>query len=305
MMLEITNTDDATYDPEDLDDVIMALMRGESLYPVDWARLRIVYGTIFFSNNKIAYKKKNDAPISILGSSKSTRRDVWDYIRDSSEEEFRKTFDAIGRPLPPEACLDESSWHLGINPLKFIGINELSNPQRQKETVLRIRLPQIGEIERRYRKKDGFDRIVSDLRMNKKMSVEEIAGKFDLPVYAVSIFIRLLTKDKRFFVRSKDEKKIAGFLFDNGIAYEYEPKRIESKSGRIMIPDFHLPEHDLYIEYFGYYKEEYKKRTRSKIGRYKRLGIDILGLYPPDLKNLRSSLLDNLEKSTEARKKRR
>jgi len=55
-------------------------------------------------------------------------------------------------------------------------------------------------------------------------------------------------------VRSLEECEIANFLYLNGIEYKYEaPYQRDTATSvkRQYKPDFHLPEHDIYIEHFG------------------------------------------------------
>ena len=55
-------------------------------------------------------------------------------------------------------------------------------------------------------------------------------------------------------VRSFEECEIANFLYLNGIDYEYEApyeQDLATSEKRQYKPDFHLPEHGIYIEHFG------------------------------------------------------
>ena len=55
-------------------------------------------------------------------------------------------------------------------------------------------------------------------------------------------------------VRSFEECEIANFLYLNGVAYEYEASYehdLATSEKRQYKPDFHLPEHGIYIEHFG------------------------------------------------------
>ena len=63
--------------------------------------------------------------------------------------------------------------------------------------------------------------------------------------------IRSLKGDE---VRSYEECEIANFLYLNGVPYEYEaPYEHETATAekRQYKPDFHLPDHGIYIEHFG------------------------------------------------------
>lgn len=55
-------------------------------------------------------------------------------------------------------------------------------------------------------------------------------------------------------VKSYGEMEIANFLAQNNVAYIYEcPYKVDTRTGAYgqYIPDFYLPEYDIYIEYFG------------------------------------------------------
>ena len=55
-------------------------------------------------------------------------------------------------------------------------------------------------------------------------------------------------------VRSFEECEIANFLYLHGVAYEYEAPYehdLATSEKRQYKPDFHLPEHGIYIEHFG------------------------------------------------------
>ena len=63
--------------------------------------------------------------------------------------------------------------------------------------------------------------------------------------------LRFKTKQK-FLVRSKGEKQIADFLYKNKISSSYESKTLIFKEeGQICVPDFYLPKHKTYIEFYG------------------------------------------------------
>jgi len=179
--------------------------------------------------------------------------------------------------------------------LSLLKADSSGDPQRQRETLVRIKYPQIFELENQHNQ--SIYKIVSDLRINQKKTLDEISHTLKLPVFVVGIFVKYLTKDGRFFVRSLHEKEIADFLFDNSIMYEYEPKRIYYENNRYFVPDFYLPDHDVYIEYFGYYGDEYKRKIIEKTGAYRKQDLKFIYLYPEDLKNLKESLLGKLHSS--------
>jgi DNA helicase-4 len=99
-------------------------------------------------------------------------------------------------------------------------------------------------------------------------------------------------------VKSKGEKVIADFLFQNNIRYKYEkPARIRTWfffSKKIGTPDFYLPDYDVYVEYWGMINAEdrdtrhrYRHRMWRKISRYREHQIRFISLYPNNIHNAR------------------
>lgn len=84
--------------------------------------------------------------------------------------------------------------------------------------------------------------------------------------------------------KSEGERRIAYFLDNNAIMYQYEPGvLINSFYGkpRIWYPDFHLPEFKTYIEYFGLAgNPEYDKGIKTKEAMYSKAGLDMIPVYP-------------------------
>jgi hypothetical protein len=94
-------------------------------------------------------------------------------------------------------------------------------------------------------------------------------------------------------VRSGAEQRIAAYFDSIGLRYEYE-KELEARfwifKTKVSTPDFYLPDHDVYVEYWGMLDvaddEDRKKYTRSmtyKMIRYQELGIKCVSLYPHNL----------------------
>jgi len=84
--------------------------------------------------------------------------------------------------------------------------------------------------------------------------------------------------------KSQGERRIAYFLEDNLIRYQYEPSLLvksSDKKQRIWYPDFYLPEFGTYIEYFGLAGgEDYDQGIRTKKEVYSAMGLDVIPLYP-------------------------
>jgi len=87
--------------------------------------------------------------------------------------------------------------------------------------------------------------------------------------------------------RSSGEKKIAAFLDGAGIKFEYEVAVAIRERGyqRIWYPDFKLPEYNFFIEYLGIEQSpQYDQNSNYKLKTYQANGIDVLALYPKDLR---------------------
>lgn len=96
-------------------------------------------------------------------------------------------------------------------------------------------------------------------------------------------------------VRSKSEKFIADYFYQNGIQYRYErPARtrgIDSK--HISKPDFYLEDYHVYVEYWGLVnikndrkKESYIRTMKWKMAQYHNNNIKFISIYPDNLNNL-------------------
>lgn len=80
--------------------------------------------------------------------------------------------------------------------------------------------------------------------------------------------------------KSRGEQRIADFLQDSNIEFQYEyPLAIKDRGQvRIWYPDFRLSEYNTIIEYFGIKgNPAYDEQMAHKIETYKQAGID--GIY--------------------------
>ena len=84
--------------------------------------------------------------------------------------------------------------------------------------------------------------------------------------------------------RSEGERRVAYFLEENQIRYQYEPGvLVKSPEGqpRIWYPDFYLPEFGAYIEYYGLAgRGSYDSGIRRKKQVYKTMEYEVIDLYP-------------------------
>ena len=84
------------------------------------------------------------------------------------------------------------------------------------------------------------------------------------------------TKDGH-WVRSKSERDIANFLFDNRIAYQYE--RPVTIGGVELRPDFYLPDvaSGIYLEHFGILEDaRYRQLAESKVTLYRNAELTVV-----------------------------
>jgi hypothetical protein len=91
----------------------------------------------------------------------------------------------------------------------------------------------------------------------------------------------------RYLYKSVGERRIARMLDDVGIDYVYEPGLLVNDAGmqRIWYPDFGLPQYGMYLEYFGMVNDPaYDARTRHKLDVYRENKIDVISVYPENLK---------------------
>jgi hypothetical protein len=109
-------------------------------------------------------------------------------------------------------------------------------------------------------------------------------------------------------VKSRAEKKIADYFNKNNINYVYE---IEAKTkqyfvnNKISLPDFYLPDFDVYVEYWGLLnidnqetRKKYSENMIWKKNQYNNHNIKSISLYPGDLKKIDSVFRQKLFKVT-------
>lgn len=100
---------------------------------------------------------------------------------------------------------------------------------------------------------------------------------------------RFITDDGH-HVRSKAEVIVANWLYHHKIRYEYE-KRIP---GEYMICDYHLPDYDIYVEYWGGTEPDYEARKKKKLASYQKLRLRLISLGDDAVENLDRKLTKKL-----------
>ena len=97
-------------------------------------------------------------------------------------------------------------------------------------------------------------------------------------------------------VKSKGEKYIADYFNSQDIHYQYEKEARRQGivfSNHISNPDFYLPDHNVYVEYWGLVdadnqkvKANYIRTMKWKMRQYYEAGIKFISIYPKNLNNL-------------------
>ena len=117
---------------------------------------------------------------------------------------------------------------------------------------------------------------------------------------------RELEKGKKFMtksgvkVRSKNEKIIADFYFDQGISVEYEkevlfPKLGNPKEKYKILCDFYLSDYGIFHEHFGLEDENYKRRKDFKKSAFQRFKMKFMYTDIKDETNLEVSIKEKLK----------
>lgn len=173
-----------------------------------------------------------------------------------------------------------------------------------------IKLVVIGEIlEKKFKEKRAFIKSkfdVSDILKKKReclannkeldevVEVEDNEWKDFRKVYPMNI----RCKDGH-YVRSKAEKLIDDYLFDNQIMHIYEKRIINEGNNETYYPDFYLPylinNKGVYIEYFGLEdNEKYIKKEKKKLNYYSSKGYDVIEVREANISSIDDFLEDKI-----------
>jgi hypothetical protein len=113
---------------------------------------------------------------------------------------------------------------------------------------------------------------------------------------------RIVSRNRPNF-KSEGERRIAHFLEDNSIKYQYEPgvlvNSFENKP-RIWYTDFYLPELKAYIEYYGLVgRKDYDRGIKTKESMYSKMGMEVIPIFPWTFaENWEDYIMNRLKQST-------
>ena len=95
--------------------------------------------------------------------------------------------------------------------------------------------------------------------------------------------------------RSRKEREITEVLRKLGIKYRYEKSL--KLGGKVLHPDFFLPQYNIYIEYWGLADSdsEYRAVMRAKQRLYSKHKVRVINVYPRDMKNIEDYLRKSIE----------
>ena len=93
-----------------------------------------------------------------------------------------------------------------------------------------------------------------------------------------------IIRASRVHFKSEGERRIAYFLDDNSIRYQYEPGVLITdlnEKVRLWYLDFGLLEFASFIEYFGMAgKPDYNEGIKTKLSTYKKMEMDVIPVFP-------------------------
>lgn len=205
----------------------------------------------------------------------------WNQIIDSFVNPALAAWRA-GKAQEAEAIFKQglvASGSDGYLALTYAQFLERHGRLKEAEEMFELALKKLPLPDFREQAKVGLERVAKLTEAQKPKAVSS-----GVSLSAVDSRLRYpaeyRTADGR-WVRSKSEKIIADWLYNNHIRFEYERKIIEG-----VTPDFYLPDMDVYIEYWGKDDEAYVRHRRKKEEIYSKLGIRLLSLDDADIKHI-------------------
>ena len=225
------------------------------------------------------YKYINEKSIiKLLLKNKDTSEALIDYITyytkdniteiDDNFKNKSEYYDLVDKPIPLSESLNEILYNSLIN-FKAIYIYENKKTENFNLDYC-MNLLRNTEINEKIRLKfkslwlDNLEitsfeeKIIKEHLIDKKINLKD---KKEIYTFLFHTTINGYKKTfKKISVKSEEERIIANFLYMNGIEFKYEYKYMNGnyrepddsfKTIRSYMPDFYLPEYDIYIEHFG------------------------------------------------------
>lgn len=188
----------------------------------------------------------------------------------SNSEIFCKNCWDRSKVLKNELPKDKINTYEKINGYKSeLMFNIINSEQEFNKKTDSIKLLSIAEIlKNKYFEEDAFIdtyEFLKDVHDGNDFIIE----KYNLKkLEKKELTLEYKCKDGD-IVKSKGEREIDNFLFDNRIWHIYEKQYIHPETKKTAKPDFYLPDYNLYIEYFGISNDENYLRSKDyKIKMY-------------------------------------
>ena len=188
-----------------------------------------------------------------------------------------------------EQCSDCGKWHKANELCECISFAKKINPDENTDPnkVVIINENNKSRCITCGKKTDGL-LFCSDCyrKYNKKELLFKITGCSSVELLDEDYEGRYTCRDGH-VVKSKSEREIDNYLFENDIPHAYEKPLPSGKTEKeVLHPDFYLPHYlgkgkHAYIEHWGYNENnlQYAKTRKFKMPIYEQLGITLICTY--------------------------
>lgn len=154
---------------------------------------------------------------------------------------------------------NETGYNIDAITFHKLGLNIITQVNGKKPKITQINLHKFikEQLLHNIEVKEYLDMLCDYILYNKVVPKSEFDFKTN-EEYAEYLLLNPPTTIDNEVVKSYGEMDIANFLYQNGIEYIYEcPYEIDTRTNEYSQykPDFYLPKHKIYIEYFGIDKE--------------------------------------------------
>jgi very-short-patch-repair endonuclease len=124
----------------------------------------------------------------------------------------------------------------------------------------------------------GLILVILFLLLEKRLWEKEVESK------------KILSTKKGEKVQSYGEVKIADWLFEHNIEYEYDQEK--EIASQFIRPDFYLSRENVVIEYWGLMKEEFYQKSRKR--KEELYGIEGMTLISIETEDIATENVDNI-----------